>query len=62
MKCIEIKVGEREKEAIIRYHHEGVIASDYLAVVKHVLNGQWEDEWSTIMSNKMREIKDTVCL
>lgn len=29
-----------------------VTASDFVSVIKHVLFGQWEEEWTTIVFNK----------
>lgn len=33
-----------------------VMASAFVEVIKHVLNGQWEEEWVTILFNKLREV------
>lgn len=37
-----------------------IIASDFVAVIKHLLHGHWEEEWTKIEPNKLRDLKDTI--
>lgn len=37
-----------------------VMACDFVALIKHLIHGQCEGEGKTIVSNKLRGIKDTV--
>lgn len=38
------------------------MASDFLSEIKLELYCQWEREWRNVVTNSLREIKDTICM
>lgn len=38
------------------------MASEFVSVIKRVLLGQWDEELTTIVFNKLNEVKNVVCL